>query len=269
MENGDYHISATIEDDNMTRTVECDLTADVPEPVQTFQMDIGAFELKKEENQTVDVSALTKVKDLEIQSVSVDKTVSSAEVTDNKGEIVISGESKGEGTLRIEAVDGSRNEYTLTGRITVKSDIPWVKIAIAAGAFAALCLLSFLMVLLLSKFKHAEGVFEILVDDKNDNRLTGTVGSYPKGKYFSVWVLVSSLISDYRGQAAAENEKALCEKLESERKEISRQQLKVVKESGKNVYKLKENKALYNLNRSTICYRSRNLIIRIKYTPAE
>lgn len=192
VEDGDYHISVTIEDDNMTRTVECDLSVDVPDPVQTFHMDIGAFELKKEENQTVDVSALTKVKDLEIQSVSVeqplggdfDKTVSSAELADDKGAIVISGENKGEGILKIKAVDGDRNEYTLTGRITVKNDIPWAKIAVAAGAFAGVCILIFLVVLLLSKFKYAEGTFEIMVDDKNENRLTGTVSTYPKGKHF-------------------------------------------------------------------------------------
>lgn len=268
VEDGDYHIKATLEDNNMERTVECDLSVDVPEPIRKFDMDIGAFELKKEENQTVDVSALAKVKDLEIKSVSVDETVSGAKVTDKKGEIVISGTDKGEGVLKLEAVDGSRNEYTLTGRITVKEDIPWKKIGIAAGAFGALVLLILLIVLLSNRFKYAKGAFEILVDDKNENRLTGTVSAYPKGRYFSLWIPVSRLISDCSA-SAAEGERLLFEKLEAEQKEISARKLKVVKDDKKKVYKLKENKALYSLNRSAICYRSRNLTIRIRFIPAD
>lgn len=160
-EDGKYHITATIEDDNMSRTVECEVTAEIPEPIQTFRTDIGAFELEKEEKQTVNAGALAGVKDLEIQTVSVEpllndgkkQEIVSAEVSETKSELVITGINKGKGILKVTAVDGGRNEYTLTGRITVNGGIPWKIIGIAAGGAAVLILAVVLIVLFVKKRK--------------------------------------------------------------------------------------------------------------------
>lgn len=277
---GDYHITASIASETMSRTVECNLTVNAKsEDSLENGTDLGVFTVKNQESLTVDLASLTGNDSITVQSAVTDTSleenpkdiISTVDYTGSK--VIINGKHIGSDKVKFEVIDVDKREYELTGRIEVEFRLFWYHIAAAA---AGLLLFLLLVHLIYVKTRRVPGCFEYTVTVENNGDsfvLDDNIVSYPKGKKFSLWKLMDIVVQSCRARTNMdETEKIVSSKLEEERKGIKENKLVLTKDGKKKLYKLKRKKAdKLDLKRKTLCYgkRADGFMIELRFKPKE
>lgn len=279
VEQGKYHIIATLSDDNMKRVVECDLYVNGIDPGVVLIGVEEPFEIRQGEEIEIELSQIKECAEIEepkIQKaetetslIGEESTVVSLAKAEKDTTIIISGEHQGMDKLQVEVTDRTGTYFRITADIQVIFKFGWSQWSMV---FVAFFVLAGIMWLLRWGRSYCKGEFVIsIVGSKQKDDLERIVDSYPRGRKFSLWKLIGQVVKDCNSaEAVSEEEKRVCEILKKEKRNIVKRKL-VLSTSGsrdrrKRTYKIATvNGHLAGLVNQTECYQSDSLRILLRF----
>jgi hypothetical protein len=210
---GDYTVTATMSTPNMNRTAVCILEADTPIKHLDnggYTFDLGEITVKRGGKKVIDIVEQYPTLSLILSEVELrnsGKPCANAEATGTT-QITLTGKKTGDAALIGKASDGAGNPWEITGTVKVVFGLFLYEIILI---ILGLLLCVGLIFVLLNKLDHADGHFSI----KIENTATGAyeeydLSGYPKGKKFSLWSLVETVINKVQSRGnLSYNEKGL------------------------------------------------------------
>ena len=241
------------------------------------EIDLGEIRVKKGKEETIDtapaiLAAVPGMQGLSVSSASASPssgTENASEVSSSGTQITVKGVKKGEDALEAVVTDGRGKVFTLTGTVRVDPAFPlWLIPAILAGVAAAAGL-----VVLAGKGRNAvryvPGRFlVVLQDDSRPEVFIEGSPAYPRGRSFSLWTLVETVIR--QAGELTDEEKELVTMIKKRRDAIAERMIVIQKPADvtrPETYHMVSAAEIKTLQVENKIYDEELFSIRVKFTP--